>query len=64
MTALIQELLLRTHELSFEYATSDCEKLLKCPLARKAKDVFKVVKKLNELVREGLPGASKPTYAR
>jgi len=64
MTTLIQELLLKTHELSFEYATSDCEELLDCPLARKAKDVFKVVKKLNELVRESLTGSAKPTYVK
>jgi len=51
LTLLMQELLMKTQELSFEYSTIDCNDLLKCPLAMKAKELFKVVKKLNELVR-------------
>lgn len=55
LTGLMQELLLKCHELSFEYSTSDCEELLKCPIAVKSKEVFKVVKKLNQLVRRMTP---------
>ena len=51
LTALMQDLLLKSHELSFEYSTMDCEDLSVCPLAKKAKELFRVVKKLNELVR-------------
>ena len=51
LTSLMQELLMKTQELSFEYSTIDCNDLLKCPLAKKAKELFRVVKKLNEMVR-------------
>lgn len=64
MTNLIQQLLLQAHELAFEYALSNCEELLDCPLAQKAKSLFKIIKQLNDLVREGLSPSSKPTYAR
>lgn len=60
----MQELLLKTHELSFEYSTLDCEKVNDCPLAQKAKELFKVVKKLNELVRQFAPTPTKPSYIR
>jgi len=62
LTALMQELLLKTHELSFEYSTLDCPKIQNCELAKKAKELFKVVKKLNKLVREMAKPSSKPTY--
>jgi len=64
LASLMQELLLKTHELSFEYSTLDCEKVGECPLALKAKELFKVVKKLNELVREFAPPPPKPSYIR
>jgi len=55
LTALMQELLMKTHELSFEYSTLDCEQLSQCPLCKKSKELFRVVKKLNELVRKMTP---------
>lgn len=62
LTQLMQELLLKTHELSFEYSTLDCPKIQDCELAKKAKELFKVVKKLNKLVRGMAAPPSKPTY--
>ena len=62
LTALMQELLLKTHELSFEYSTLDCEKIQECELAKKAKELFKVVKKLNKLVRRMAAPPAKPSY--
>ncbi|MEM2832704.1 MAG: hypothetical protein QXT16_08675 [Candidatus Caldarchaeum sp.] len=47
----MQELLLKAHELSFEYSTLDCNQLMSCPLGRKSRELFKAVKRLNELVR-------------
>jgi len=64
LTALMQELLLKTHELSFEYSTLDCDNVSNCPLAQKAKELFKTVKRLNELVRQFTPPPSKPSYIR
>jgi len=55
----MQELLLKTHELSFEYSTLDCDEVAECPLAKKSRELFRVVKKLNELVRK-----MAPTYIR
>jgi len=55
LTVLMQELLLKTHELSFEYSTMECEEINICPLARKSKELFRVVKKLNEIVRKMSP---------
>jgi len=52
LTNLMQELLLKTHELSFEYSTSDCEEITKCPLAQQARELFKTVKKLHRIVRQ------------
>jgi hypothetical protein len=57
----MQELLLKTHELSFEYSTMECEDISNCPLAKKSKELFRTVKKLNELVRQMTP-QPKPTY--
>jgi len=51
----MQDLLLKTHELSFEYSTLECEDLPQCPLGRKSKELFRVVKKLNELVKKMAP---------
>jgi hypothetical protein len=61
LTSLMQELLLKTHELSFEYSTMECEEISNCPLAKKSKELFRTVKKLNELVRQMAP-PPKPTY--
>ena len=55
LTALMQDLLLKTHELSFEYSTMECEELSNCPLGKKSKELFRVVKKLNELVKKMAP---------
>jgi len=62
LTSLMQELLLKTHELSFEYSTLDCENMSKCPLAQKSRELFKVVKELNNLVRRMTPQRSQPSY--
>jgi len=64
LTTLMQELLMRCHELSFEYSTSDCDKILECPLAQKSKELFRTVKKLNELVKSSVKPQGKPTYVR
>jgi len=55
LTAIMQELLLKTHELSFEYSTSDCEEIRDCAFAEKSRELFKVVKRLNALVRRITP---------
>jgi hypothetical protein len=55
LTSLMQELLLKTHELSFEYSTMECEELSSCPLGKKSKELFRVVKKLNELIKRMAP---------
>jgi hypothetical protein len=64
LTAIMQELLLKTHELSFEYSTMDCPDIQKCPLAQKSRELFKVVKDLNKLVRQVAPPTTKPTYVK
>jgi hypothetical protein len=51
----MQELLLKTHELSFEYSTMECEEIGVCPLAKKSKELFRIVKKLNEMIRKMAP---------
>jgi len=62
LTSLLQELLLKTHELSFEYSTLDCESLGSCQLAQKSKELFKVVKKLNEFIKKMAADTSKASY--
>jgi len=52
LTSFMQELLVKIHELSFEYSTADCTQELTCPLALKSRELFKVVKKLNTLVKK------------
>jgi hypothetical protein len=52
LTQLMQDLLLKTHELSFEYSTMECEDIADCPLAKKSKELFRVVKLLNEMVKK------------
>lgn len=61
--SLMQKLLLKTHEASFEYSTLDCKDLATCPLAQKNKEIFKVVKELTQLIREMTPPESTP-YVR
>ena len=63
LTALMQDLLLKAHELSFEYSTLDCEKIQECPLARKSRELFRVVKQLNEVVKKMTP-PQKADYVR
>jgi hypothetical protein len=63
LTALMQDLLLKAHELSFEYSTLDCEKIQECPLARKSRELFRVVKHLNEVVKKMTP-PPKAEYVR
>lgn len=57
LTKLMQDLLLKTHELSFEYSTLECESIQSCPLACKSKELFKTVKELNKLMKEVTPEA-------
>jgi hypothetical protein len=63
LTSLMQELLLKTHELSFEYSTLECDKIKECPLAQKSRDLFRTVKKLNALVRQ-MQTQQQPTYVK
>ena len=63
LTSLMQELLLKTHELSFEYSTLECDKIKECPLAQKSRDLFRTVKKLNALVRQ-MQTQQPPTYVK
>jgi hypothetical protein len=55
LTSIMQELLLKTHELSFEYSTLDCNMIQKCPLGQKSRELFRVVKELNNLVKKMNP---------
>lgn len=64
LTSIMQELLLKTHELSFEYSTMDCPEIQKCPLAQKSRELFKVVKELNKLVRQVSTPPPKASYVR
>jgi len=61
--SLMQELLMKCHELSFEYSTLDCPQIMECPLGQKCKELFRTVKKLNEFVKQfAQPPQSKSTY--
>jgi len=67
LTKLMQDLLLKTHELSFEYSTLECEQIQECPLACKSKELFRTVKELNKLMKEVTPERQaketpKPSY--
>jgi hypothetical protein len=65
LTAVMQELLVKTHELSFEFSTMECPTIASCPLAQKAKELFRTVKQLNQLMRQVTPvqpQQSKPSY--
>jgi hypothetical protein len=59
----MQELLLKTHELSFEYSTLECDKIKDCPLAIKSRELFRTVKQLNNLVRK-MQSQQQPTYVK
>jgi hypothetical protein len=63
LTFIMQNVLLKTHELSFEYSTMECEELANCPLGRKCKELFREVKKLNEIIRK-MTQAPQPTYVK
>jgi hypothetical protein len=63
LTGLMQDLLLKTHELSFEFSTMECEEIANCPLAKKSKELFRVVKRLNETVRK-MASPTQPGYVR
>jgi hypothetical protein len=63
LTSLMQELLLKTHELSFEYSTLECDKIKDCPLAIKSRELFRTVKQLNNLVRK-MQTQQQPTYVK
>jgi len=55
LVVLMQELLLKTQDLTFEYSTLECDDMVNCPLCKKSKELFKVVKKLIELFRKMAP---------
>jgi len=57
LTAIMQQLILQAQDLSFEYSTLDCEEVLDCQLARKCKELFKVVKRLREMLSKLIPPA-------
>jgi hypothetical protein len=59
LTSLMQELLVKTHELSFEYSTMECPQISECQLAQKSKELFRVVKRLNELMKRVAPAQPK-----
>lgn len=52
LTLLMQDLLLKTQELSFEYSTLDCDDIKECPLANKCKELFRTTKKIHEFVKK------------
>ncbi|MEM2528590.1 MAG: hypothetical protein QXG40_04255 [Ignisphaera sp.] len=52
LSRLIQDLLLKAHELSFEYSTMECDDILNCPLAKKAKELFRIIKQLSEISKK------------
>ncbi|MEM2297610.1 MAG: hypothetical protein QXH10_09305 [Ignisphaera sp.] len=62
LTSLMQDLLLKTHELSFEYSTLDCESIQACSLAQKCREIFKIVKRLNQVVKGISAPQRKPSY--
>jgi hypothetical protein len=63
LTNLIQEMLMKAHEMAFEYSTMECEHINTCPLAKKGRELFKTVKKLNEYVKQLAP-QTPATYIR
>lgn len=61
---IMRELLIIAQELSFEYSTLDCKELMNCPLAQKSKELFKCIKKLNQLAKKYAPPQTKISYTR
>jgi hypothetical protein len=51
LNEIVGGLLTKAHELTFELATSDCPRVNECPIAQKAKDIAKLVKRLINLQR-------------
>jgi len=61
---IMRDLLTHAQELAFEYSTCDCSKLLECTLAQKSKELFKDIKRLNEVAKKYAPKPEKLTYTR
>ena len=51
LNEIVSGLLTKAHEITFELATSDCPHVNTCPIAQKAKDIAKLVKRLISLQR-------------
>jgi hypothetical protein len=63
LTNIIQDMLMKAHEMAFEYSTMECDQINSCPLAKKSRELFKTVKKLNEYVKKLSP-QTPTTYIR
>jgi hypothetical protein len=61
---IMRDLLTHAQELAFEYSTLDCPKILECTLAQKSKELFKDIKRLNEVAKKYAPKPPKVTYTR
>lgn len=61
---VMRDLLMHAQELAFEYSTCDCPKILECTLAQKSKELFRDIKKLNEIAKKMAPKPAKVTYTR
>lgn len=48
----VQDLITKAQELSFEYCTLECSNITTCPLAKKGRELFKVVKTFNEIMKK------------
>jgi hypothetical protein len=63
LTSIIQDMLMKAHEMAFEYSTMECEQINSCQLAKKSRELFKTVKKLNEYIKKLSP-QTPATYIR
>jgi hypothetical protein len=63
LTSIIQDMLMKAHEMAFEYSTMECEQINSCQLAKKSRELFKTVKKLNEYIKKLSP-QTPVTYIR
>ena len=61
LSRLTAELMTKSYELAFEYTTLECKDLMKCSLACKARDLFKTVKELYNVLRKITPTRT-PSY--
>jgi hypothetical protein len=61
---IMRDLLTSAQELAFEYSTLECPKILDCPFAQKSKELFKCIKRLNEVAKKYAPKTEKVTYTR